>query len=195
MTDYAVAIGNGESRKHIDIDSIRTVKVGCNAIMRDYVVDHLVCVDRRMVKEAIDRRYPAKTYTRKDWLGQFPEATTLPDLPFEQKIRADEPFQWGSGPYAVYIASQLCSNIILLGFDLYSQNKKVNNIYKDTQGYDESTKHAVDPRYWIHQIGSIFHYYKHKNFVVLQKDNWDLPESWIAPNLKVDTLSNIKYYI
>ena len=48
-----LVIGNGESRENIDLNKINTTKVGCNAIMRDFFVDHLICVDRRMVEESI----------------------------------------------------------------------------------------------------------------------------------------------
>ena len=50
-----LVIGNGESRKDIDISAFNETKVGCNAIIRDFFVDHLVCVDRRMVKEALTK--------------------------------------------------------------------------------------------------------------------------------------------
>ena len=49
-----IAIGNGESRKNIDLNSIATKKIGCNAIYRDFDVDHLICVDKRMVLEALE---------------------------------------------------------------------------------------------------------------------------------------------
>ena len=49
------AIGNGESRVGIDINNLKGFKVGCNAIVRDYTVDCLVCVDRRMVTEALPK--------------------------------------------------------------------------------------------------------------------------------------------
>jgi len=39
-----LVIGNGESRSGININSIDQVKVGCNAVYRDYKVDHLICV-------------------------------------------------------------------------------------------------------------------------------------------------------
>ena len=46
--------GNGESRTSVNIDKLEGTKVGCNAICRDYSMDHLVCVDQRMVQEALD---------------------------------------------------------------------------------------------------------------------------------------------
>ena len=47
-----LVIGNGESRKHLDISKYAKTKVGCNAIFRDFYVHHLICCDRRMVIEA-----------------------------------------------------------------------------------------------------------------------------------------------
>ena len=35
-----LVIGNGESRKHIDISKYDKIKVGCNAIFRDFYVNH-----------------------------------------------------------------------------------------------------------------------------------------------------------
>ena len=49
-----LVIGNGESRKSLDISTLKLPTVGCNAIFRDMKVDHLVCVDRRMIREALD---------------------------------------------------------------------------------------------------------------------------------------------
>ena len=42
--------GNGESRTSVNISNLEGIKVGCNAIYRDYTMDHLICVDRRMVR-------------------------------------------------------------------------------------------------------------------------------------------------
>ena len=49
-----LVIGNGESRAELDVESFNLPTVGCNAIFRDVKVDHLVCCDRRMVREAIN---------------------------------------------------------------------------------------------------------------------------------------------
>ena len=64
--------GNGESRINIDIESLSGMKFGCNAIMRDYHMDHLVCVDRRMVDEAVKTVANSLTivYTREDWIDE-----------------------------------------------------------------------------------------------------------------------------
>lgn len=192
------AIGNGESRKSINVDNLYGPTVGCNAIMRDYKVDYLVCVDRRMVQEAIERKINETTlvYTRKDWLQQFDNHKNIrvvPELPYQGAERWDEPFQWGSGPYAVLIASRLDKQgyVNLLGFDLYSKDKKVNNMYKDTFGYDSADKRSVDPRYWIHQIGMVFKCFPKINFTVYQDKGWDLPKAWNYPNVSLDNINRI----
>ena len=65
--------GNGESRTSVNIDKLEGTKVGCNAIYRDYTMDHLICVDRRMVQEVLtnDANQHSYIYTRQDWLSQF----------------------------------------------------------------------------------------------------------------------------
>lgn len=192
-------IGNGESRTGIDISSLDGTTIGCNAIMRDYTVDHLVCVDRRMVNEAIERQVNYNgtyVYTRQNWFNNIPQTKKLrivPDLPYAGSERADDPFHWGSGPYAVLLAAKKSKNdfVRLLGFDLYSKNDKVNNVYKDTPHYDVSDKRPVDPRYWVHQIGKVFECYKKVKFVVYAEDDWILPKNWKKPNVYLDKSSNL----
>ena len=195
-----LVIGNGESRKSIDINEIKDLKIGCNAILRDYNVGYLVCVDRRMVQEAIDcgSNESSLVYTREEWQKTFKSHKRIrivPDLPYAGSERWDEPFNWGSGPYAVLLAAKIDKehNVKLLGFDLYSKTNNVNNIYKSTPNYDDSNKRAVDPRYWIHQIGKVFECFPKVNFTIYQEDGWKLPKAWNYPNVKVDMISNIYY--
>jgi len=187
--------GNGESRTSINIDNLDGPKIGCNAIHRDYYMDHLVCVDRRMAQEAINANIKSKIYTRTDWAPMFKGAVrTVPPLPYTGDRRWDEPFQWGSGPYAVLMASMYTTNkcVNLIGFDLWSKNKHVNNVYKDTPNYENADYRAVDPRYWIHQIGMVFKCFPNTQFIIYQED-WELPETWKYPNVTVDNISNISY--
>ena len=188
--------GNGESRTSVNIDKLEGTKVGCNAIYRDYTMDHLICVDRRMVQESLDKdaNEHSYIYTREDWVGRFnaPRVRSVPKLPYVGTQRWDEPFQWGSGPYAVLLAAKLCNDrtVHLVGFDLHSTSTTVNNVYKDTSNYDSSDKRAVDPRYWVHQIGMVFSCYTKINFVV-HNDNFKLPKAWKHPNVSLDTISNL----
>ena len=193
-----LVIGNGESRKDIDLDKHIDTKIGCNAIHRDYRVDHLICVDRRMVQQAVDANVNETSivYTRTDWIDAYrsnQKIRTVPKLLEEGNERWDEPFQWGSGPYAVLLGAKMNEEVSLIGFDLYSTTNNVNNVYKDTNGYDASTKRAVDPRYWIHQIGKVFEIYRRRTFTIYQQQDWELPKVWNYPNVSVDNISNISY--
>jgi len=191
-----LVIGNGESRRNINLSAIDTTKIGCNAIVRDFFVDHLVCVDRRMVDEAAQKHADKFKfiYTREDWLNgrdHIKNLLTVPELPYKGHQRPDEPFHWGSGPYALLLGALLDTTVKLIGFDLHSKNTKVNNIYKDTKNYDPSTKTAIDPRYWIHQIGKVFECFPKHKFVIYTDNDWECPNFWNRPNVSLDNLSNL----
>lgn len=192
-----IAIGNGESRKSVDINSIDQIKVGCNAIFRDYDIQHLVCVDKRMIAEALEAgaNYNSLVYTREDLFTAFQtkRLRIVPSLPYAGFERPDLPQHWGSGPYAVLLAATLTKNnkVGLLGFDLYGVDGKVNNVYKDTPNYSVSEKSAVDPRYWIYQIGKVFEHYTKIQFTIYQLQGWQCPKAWKKSNVKVDNLTNI----
>jgi hypothetical protein len=194
-----LVIGNGESRKDIDIDKIEGPKVGCNAIYRDYEMDYLVCIDKRMIQEAVNAgaNQNSLVYTRPEYKKRFDvkRIRAVPRLPYVGSDSWDIPKHWGSGPYAVLIGSTYTKlkEVKLLGFDLYSKDGKTNNIYKDTPNYNVSDKTAVDPRYWIHQIGKVFECFPNVRFIIYQEDNWQLPKAWKYPNVKVDNISNIYY--
>ena len=186
-------IGNGESRRNINLNLLAGPKIGCNAIFRDYYTEYVICADRTMVREAqtakadIDRA----VYTRPDWSQRF-KVHTVPDLPYQGTHKADTPFNWGSGPYAVLLAATLSvQSIHLVGFDLYSKDNKINNIYKETLNYKSSDHRAVDPSYWIYQIGRVIEHFPLTQFTFFQTDNWQLPNSWKKSNVAVDKISNI----
>jgi|TARA_B110000858_G_scaffold175357_1_gene208684 hypothetical protein len=191
-----LVIGNGESRKDIDISAFNETKVGCNAIVRDFFVNHLVCVDRRMVEEVLQLSSFDKIYTRQDWINSYTSnknVTTVPKLLEDGAKRWDEPFQWGSGPYAVLLSAKLCKGptVRLVGFDLHSATNTVNNLYKDTSNYDSADKNAVDPKYWVHQISKVFEWFPQLHFKIYQKEDWILPNSWQKGNVSLDNLDNL----
>lgn len=191
-----IAIGNGESRRAIDCSRIQSSTVGCNAIVRHYGVDHLVCVDRRMANECL-LQHPhrfSNIYTRQRWLaGNHTELKSVPELPYQGTERWDDPFHWGSGPYAVLLAATLDNKVDMIGFDLWSHTGTVNNLYKDTANYDHADKRAVDPRYWIHQIAKVFYCFPSTQFTIYQTAGWQEPEKWKLSNVEVDSISNFKY--
>lgn len=194
-----IVVGNGESRKDTNLTNLKNI-VGCNALHRDLAVDHLVCVDRRCVLEALTSPNCTNTkiYTRSEWIDHFnhPALMTVPELPYRGELRQDDPFQWGSGGYALVLAAQLSDRIDIIGFDLWGSGKHVNNIYKDTKNYNAATSHSVDPSYWIYQVGKVFACYPDKYFTVYNVEGWQMPNSWCLANVNfktVDTLQSQLY--
>lgn len=190
-------IGNGESRKNINLDKIKELKIGCNAIFRDWHMDHLICCDRKMVLEAIAEIDLNKTmlYTRPEYVHMHPQLKPLPTLPYESELRQDQPIHWGSGPYALLLSTQLHHGdeiINLLGFDLYGLGEHINNVYKDSHGYNKSSDRAVDPRYWIHQLHKIFEINAKIQFQLYVPDNFIKPNVWNHANLQLKSLTTLR---
>ncbi len=190
----ALVIGNGESRLAIDLNNLleNYITFGCNAIARDHKVNHLICCDRRMVFESIPRGIE-NIYTRQDWAGDFniPCVKALPNLPYEGDQRADEPFHWGSGPYAVLLSTEFADDIHIIGFDLYSKDNLVNNVYKGTTNYSKTEARAVDPSYWIYQISRVFQLFPDKYFTVYNINEWQMPPSWKMDNVVFKTIDKL----
>jgi len=199
--------GNGESRLKINLDDFKNdyILVGCNAIHRDTLVDHLVCCDRKMVEEATDNPQTKNTliYVREEQYHYFRKIRKnknilmVPDLPYQGERRADKPNHWGSGTYAVLVSCFLnpCE-VNLIGFDLYGNDAKVNNVYKGTQNYKGISANAVDPAYWIYQMSKLFTYFPDITFKVHNFENWGMPLQWKQKNVeKITTSCSINKYL
>jgi hypothetical protein len=206
MSKIAV-FGNGESRKSIDINKIRVdhILVGCNAIHRDFIMDRLVCCDRRMIEEAVENPNTKNTtiHVRDEQFHYFrkikknKKINLLPKIPYKEEKRPDQPNHWGSGPYAVLVACLLePTQISLWGFDLISKNDFVNNVYKGTKNYKKINDPAVDPSYWIYQISKLFVTFPKIDFVIHNDHDWRLPIQWQQKNVeKVNTSCDIHKYL
>lgn len=145
-----------------------------------------------MVEEATKNPLTKNTiiYVRKDWYNFFRKIKKnknimqVPELPYKGNERKDDPINWGSGGYAVLIAAMQFQNIYLLGFDLWpKQNHKFNNVYKGTANYNGIDSDPVDPCYWIYQIAKIITLFQDKNFYIINRSDWHIPESWKRSNV------------
>ncbi len=198
MGKTALVLGNGESRLNIDLKKFpHDVLIGCNAIHRDLKVDHLICCDKRTAQEAFDAGVK-NLYTREQWAEQF-NSFPLPELPYTGQSRIDQPKHWGSGGYAVLLATKMAENIVLLGFDLYGistytkpgsvtvrvhDTPKVNNIYKGTANYSSADTSAVDHSYWVYQLSKIFEIFHKHSITIINKADWAMPTEWQKDNVK-----------
>jgi len=196
----SLVIGNGESRKGIDLKLLQEkfITVGCNALHRDFMSDHLVCFDRRMAEEVTNN--PAtknsKIHVRKDWFHYFRKIkknkniVEVPPIPYTGITPDDDPLNWGSGSYAVVIGASLSDTVFLIGFDLYGKHNKLNNVYKGTTNYAKTESNAVDPAYWIRQIGKTMSRLYHKKFVIINEPEWSIPKEWKLQNVQFMIVSD-----
>ena len=199
MASTALVIGNSESRLRINLDDFKDthVLVGCNAVHRDCVVDHLICCDHRMVREALENPNTANStiHVRDNWHYYFRKieknknVKLLPDLPYQGELRPDNAIHWGSGPYAVLVAARLNLPVVsLVGFDLYGRQEQVNNVYRNTENYSNANAPAVDPSYWIYQIGKLFSLFPYIQFNIINTEGWKMPTEWQQNNVKKESI-------
>lgn len=191
----ALVLGNGESRSVLDLRALSkgVTTIGCNAIHRDFTPDILICCDRKMVAESIANDSLEIILTRKDWLSHFDcdRLSGVPDLPWKEEHRYMQPIHWGSGSYALLTAAKLgFEEIFIAGFDLYSRDGLLNNIYKNTQHYLKEDKPNVDYSYWILQKSKIFETYRNIIFYIINNHDWKLPAEWQLPNVKLIKFSD-----
>jgi hypothetical protein len=204
IVDSAIVIGNGESRCSIDTQKLtgRIILIGCNAIHRDAIVNHLICVDNRMVEEAVANINTSETniYVRPSSYNLFhtvqkrKNILLVPPIPNQSTDRIDQPRNWGSGSFALLIGAQLpnVNKIYLIGFDLYGIKSFVNNLYKNTKNYSDERSHAINPDYWIRQSLKIFKLYPDKEFVIVNYSDWKIPDQWRLENVKVKLIEDFK---
>ena len=108
----------------------------------------------------------------------WPNVKEFPTLPYAGDKRQDEPFHWGTGPYAGVLGLTFKPKaIFMLGFDLHPLEKdKINNMYTGSEGYTY-IKRPVDPSYWIYQFNKLLEY-SDCRWIVVNQDGWEMPEEW-----------------
>jgi len=142
----AFVLGNGVSRKHIDVDTLLKLGTvyGCNALYRTHTPHVLVATDKPISMVIQESGYSAKNkfYTRRpiDGLGAH---------------RVPQPyFGFSSGPIAAGIAAiDGHRSVYMLGFDMGpTGNGLFNNIYASTEFYKAVTANPTFTGNWIKQI-------------------------------------------
>ena len=168
-------IGNGESRKNIDIDKLKGVKYGCNAIYRDYWTDYLFCKDKGISNEVTfancwkDRRVVFQHRWRNDsesrlsynrityWGVDYPDCGTM-----ALRTAAKNSVKYlGDGKYESGV------EVHMIGFD-YDKTGKHNNIYKSSNNYPLKVNPKIFPS---REFLETFELYPKMKFV--QYGNWD----------------------
>jgi hypothetical protein len=145
----AFVIGNGPSRKPIDLKKLKKhgVTFGCNALYRDFTPDYLIANDKPMQDEILRAKpdcrlaFRATRSAQKQFSGvyYYPSRKGPPN---------------NSGYYALYFAcKQGFRNIYLLGFDFqHPQSKQVENLYRGTANYKSSPRYRTDTEVGMQQL-------------------------------------------
>lgn len=147
--DVAFVLGNGVSRKPIDPASLKPHgKIyGCNALYREFIPDHLIAVDTKMIKEIVATGFHLKNRV---WTNPNRYTREIGNLNlFNPNLG------WSSGPSALNLASEHNNKTIyILGFDYEGiGNKKelVNNVYAGTFNYKNINERATYFGNWTRQ--------------------------------------------
>ena len=144
----AFVLGNGISRKGIDLHSLRKYGriFGCNALYREFNPDVLVSTDPGISKEIQQSGWPKKDNCE-HW-------TRKPYADSESKQIHPDYKGMSSGPNALHLAAQEGhKHIYLLGFDLGSADGQLfNNVYANTEHYKKSTDKATFGGNWFNQL-------------------------------------------
>ena len=89
---------------------------------------------------------------------------------------------WSAGNTALSLACQSdAEEVYILGFDLSSYDKPINNLYKGTYNYLPETSKGFNPINWINQISEVFKSYPDKSFywIDCQLENLPIEYRWL----------------
>ena len=180
----AFVLGNGRSRLAINCENLKKYGTvyACNAIYRDFLPDHLVAVDVKMVLELVENNVLDRVPVYTNFNNRFK------DIP---KLNVFQPSKgWSSGPTALWLASTHgYDEIYILGFDYQGleNNKKVNNVYAGTPNYKGVNDPATFYGNWLRQTEMVLKEFAGVKYFRVGNDmNFN-------PGLRVENLVNIDY--
>jgi hypothetical protein len=175
----AFVLGNGISRRHIDVDTLLNLGTvyGCNALYRTHTPHVLVAADQQISQQIQESGYSAKNkfYTRRPINGLGAQRVPQPY------------FGFSSGPIAVGIAAgDGHQTIYMLGFDMGpAANGLFNNVYADTEFYKQTLDKPTFTGNWIKQIITVTKDFSDRQFVRVCGDTTAvIPELQSLVNMK-----------
>ena len=191
MSSIAFVLGNGESRKGIEIDDLKEqgTVFACNGVYRTHRPDFLVAVDPKMILEIAESDYPVHNKVWSNFNNQYNKNQKIMD-----HINWLQPsLGWSSGPTALKLAcDQGHKEIYILGFDYQGHSEgnknnrfRFNNVFKDTRNYKKSNDEATFYGNWMNQTKRCLQDYKDIKFHRVVPAGWFTPKdlTW-ADNMK-----------
>jgi len=179
-TKHAVIIGNGTSRKILDVKKIekhagghlgrrRLQSYGCNALYRDMNPDFLICINPYMINDIVKSGYTNKNIVMTNASNIKTHPGILHLFPYGHT--------WCAGAMATWLA---CfdghKKVYLLGFDNHD-GKNNNNMYAGTDHYKPADFPAKSEK-WEGQMKRVFDTYDDVEFVWVSGGTSIFPEDW-----------------
>jgi hypothetical protein len=182
MSSIAFVLGNGESRKGIEINDLKEkgTVYACNAVYRTHQPDWLIAVDPKMMNEIAETDYVEHNKVYSNFNTQYQKHKKLLD-----HVTWSKPsLGWSSGPTALKLACDHgFKEIYILGFDYQglkedSKNNvfRLNNIFGDTRNYKKSNETATFYGNWMNQTKKCLMDYKDVNFHRIIPNGWFRPK-------------------
>ena len=154
MSSIAFVLGNGESRRGIEINDLKEkgTVFACNAVYRTHRPDFLIAVDPKMIFEIAETDYPVHNKVWSNFNAQYNKNPKILN-----HINWFKPsLGWSSGPTALRMACEHgFKEIYILGFDYQGHHDgkrfKLNNIFGDTRNYKKRNDEATFYGNWMNQ--------------------------------------------
>ena len=181
MSDTAFVLGNGESRRGIDIDDLKEkgTVFACNGVYRTHRPHYLIAVDPKMILEIAESDYMLHNKVYSNFNAQYNKNQKILD-----HVEWFKPsLGWSSGPTALRLACYLgFKEIYVLGFDYQghkedgkTQRFKFNNVFKDTRNYKKGNDEATFYGNWMNQTKRCLQDFKDVKFHRV------IPKGWFQP--------------
>jgi hypothetical protein len=178
MSSTAFVLGNGQSRKGIDIDDLKTkgTVFACNAVYRTHRPHFLIAVDPKMILEIAETDYMVHNKVWSNFNAQYNKHQKILDHCnwFKPSLG------WSSGPTALKMAcDHKFKEIYILGFDYqgHQDGKRftLNNMFGDTRNYKRNKDEATFYGNWMNQTKRCLEDYKDVRFHRV------IPKGWFQP--------------
>ena len=192
MSNIAFVLGNGESRRGIQIEDLKKhgTVFACNGVYRTDRPDFLVAVDPKMVLEIAETDYIINNQVYSNFNAQYNKNQKILD-----HVKWFQPsLGWSSGPTALRMACERKHpEIYILGFDYQGhkddrvpQTSRFNNLFKDTRNYKKSKDEATFSGNWMNQTKRCLQDFKNTNFIRVIHNGGLIPKD-------IDWHDNIKH--
>jgi len=178
MSSIAFVLGNGESRKGIDINDLkeRGTVFACNAVYRTHRPHYLVAVDPKMMLEIAETDYMVHNKVWSNFNAQYNKIPMIMDHAnwFKPSLG------WSSGPTALRMACDHGhKDIYILGFDYQGHKEdsksnrfKLNNMFGDSRNYKKRSDEATFYGNWMNQTKRCLQDYPEVKFHRVIPERW-----------------------